>query len=145
MLDILLPSVHTAFPGLNSPRRVFSSFCLWRLWCTVLLVLLSTPQYLEVACLLGEELLGRPDEASGAPLLDLVLRDQACLLGLDDLVAGLDALRTTRPKDCQYFCCGLFVSGGRIGNVRFGRDLLLGLGLLELCLRHFRLIDSPLF
>ena len=87
MLDILHPSVQTAFPGLNSPRRVYSSFCLWRLWCTVLLVLLSTPQYLEVACLLGEELLGRPDEASGAPLLDLVLRDQVCLLGLDDLLS----------------------------------------------------------
>ena len=54
----------------------------------MLLVLLSTPQYLKVACLLGEELLSRPDEASGALFLDLVLRDQACLLGLDDLLSG---------------------------------------------------------
>jgi hypothetical protein len=88
MLDILLPSVQTAFPGLNSPRRMFSSFRLRCLRRAVLLVLLSTPQYLKVACLLSKELLGRPDEASGAPLLDLVLRDQVCLLGLDDLLSG---------------------------------------------------------
>ena len=40
-----------------------------------------------MASFLGEELLGRTNEAGGALLLDLVLRDQACFLGLDDLLS----------------------------------------------------------
>jgi hypothetical protein len=40
-----------------------------------------------MACFLGEELLGRANEAGGALLLDFVLRDQTCFLGLDDLLS----------------------------------------------------------
>lgn len=108
-------------------------------------VLLAAAQQLQVTGPASQSLLCHGLQTRGVLLVDGVGANEDGLLGLDDLVAGLDALRTTRSKDCQYFCCGLFVSGGRIGNVRFGRDLLLGLGLLELCLRHFRLIDSPLF
>lgn len=63
---------------------MFSSFLLRAL----LLVLFSTPQYFQVACLLSKELLGRSDKTSSALLLDLILLDQARLLGLDDLLSG---------------------------------------------------------
>lgn len=62
---------------------MFGSFSLRAL----LLVLLSSPQHLQVTCLLGEELLRGAHEASGALLLDLVLLDQGRLLGLDDLLS----------------------------------------------------------
>jgi hypothetical protein len=41
-------------------------------------------------------------------------------------------------------CSGLLSVVEELWFVRFGRDLLLGLGLLELCLRHFWLM-SPRF
>jgi hypothetical protein len=53
----------------------------------LLLVLLPSSQYLQMASFLGEELLGCANEAGGALLLDLVLLDQACFLGLDDLLS----------------------------------------------------------
>ena len=80
---------HTMFRGeqvfltKRIPIKVFSSFAL----CALLLVLLSTPQYLQMASFLGEELFGRGDEAGGALLFDLVLLDQTGFLGLDDLLS----------------------------------------------------------
>ena len=129
MLDILLPSVQTAFPGLNSPRRMFSSFRLRFLRRAVLLVLLSTPQYLKVACLLSKELLSRPHEASGAPLLDLVLRDQACLLGLDDLLSGPGA--GLRGPASTF--SGAVAETGGVNKLPGRRS---GLGLLDCALGH---------
>lgn len=63
--------------------RTLDSFALRAL----LLVLLSAPQYFQVAGFLCEELFGRADEAGGALLLDLVLLDQARFLGLDNLLS----------------------------------------------------------
>lgn len=40
-----------------------------------------------MASLLGKELFGRSNEAGGALLFDLVLRNQARFLGLDDLLS----------------------------------------------------------
>jgi hypothetical protein len=105
-------------------------------------VLLATAQQLQVTSPASQCLLGHGLQTGRVLLVDGVGADEDGLLGLDDFVAGLDALRTTR-RLCQY--SGFVVSGGRIVVVRFGRDLLLGLGLLELCLRHFWLIDSPRF
>jgi hypothetical protein len=49
-----------------------------------------------MASFLGEEFLGRANEAGGALLLDLVLRDQARFLGLDDLLTR-PGTRLRRP------------------------------------------------
>lgn len=49
-----------------------------------------------MASFLGEELFGGADEAGSALLLDLVLRDQARFLGLDDLLSR-PGTRLRRP------------------------------------------------
>lgn len=67
----------------QSLATVHTSFAL----CALLLVFLPTSQYLQMASLLGQELLGLANEAGGALLLDLVLLDETGFLRLDDLLA----------------------------------------------------------
>jgi hypothetical protein len=74
-------------------------------------------------------------QTSSVLLVDGVCPNEDGLLGLDDLVAGLDALRSTGKK-CQYelrfALCGQWWKNFVRLCGRFGPSL----GLLELCLRH---------
>lgn len=55
-----------------------------------------------MASLASESLLGQGRETRGVLLVDMVRLDERRLLGLDDPVAGLNALRSAREKGgCQ--------------------------------------------
>lgn len=69
-------------------------------------VLLAAAQQLQVTGPASQSLLCHGLQTRGVLLVDGVGANEDGLLGLDDLVSGLDALRTTRPKDCQYYCAG---------------------------------------
>lgn len=61
-------------------------------------ILLAAAEQLQVASSASQRLLGHSLQASGVLLVDSVCPDQRRLLGLDDLVAGLNALRSARGK-----------------------------------------------
>jgi hypothetical protein len=105
-------------------------------------VLLAAAQQLQVASPAGQSLLGHGLQACGVLLVDGVGADEDGLFGLDDFVAGLDALRTTITRMIVSTAGCLSVVED---FVRFGRDLLLGLGFLELGLRHFCGVFGPRF
>jgi hypothetical protein len=108
----------------------------------LLSVLLAAAQQLQVPSPASQSLLGHRLQTCGMLLVDGVGADEDGLLGLDDVVAGLDALRTTITRMIVSTAGCLSVVED---FVRFGRDLLLGLGFLELGLRHFRGWFRPRF
>lgn len=71
-------------------------------------VLLAAAQQLQVSSPAGQRLLGHRRETSRVLLVNLVCPDEGRLLGLDDLVASLDALRSTQSekRTCQWGCPG---------------------------------------
>lgn len=78
----------------------------------LLSVLLAAAQQFQVTSAASQSLLGHGLETSGVFLVDGVGADEDGLLGLDDFVAGLDALRPTRRIVSTLL--RFAISGGRI-------------------------------